>query len=234
MADRENTPLRFVLEGGVGCGKSTLIQQLQQHSSTSHWQCFLEPLLRWKDFNGIDYLDRFYKSPKAPGFCKDLQSVVLHSYKELMERTVTGPVQLYERSAYSAMEIFCPANFDKEFLNVDDMSSLEKQYRKDIIPLGEFHGWIYLRTTPQLCYERMKQRGYPNDGLLDLEYAQVVHDYHEEVFGSKPGTLIVDETSAEQSVALKMKAVITFVQRKLYETGVVYVALPDGSLNLRT
>ena len=137
MADPENIPLRFVLEGGVGCGKTSLIHHLESHLHPG-WQYFLEPLDRWKNFNGIDYLDRFYHNPTAPGYCKDLESVVITSYRELMQRDVKGPVQIYERSAYSAMTIFCPANVDKGYLSAEDMGELQAQYRDDILPLGPF------------------------------------------------------------------------------------------------
>ena len=76
----------------------------------------------------------------------------------------------------------------------------------------------------------MKQRGYPNGGVLDMEYAETVHAYHEAIFSRRPGTLIVDETAREQSLERKMTAVSRYIREGLWRTGDIYVADAVGAL----
>lgn len=38
---------------------------------------------------------------------------------------------------------------------------------------------VYLRSTPDVVYERMKARGRPEESNVSLEYLQQLHDSHE-------------------------------------------------------
>lgn len=38
---------------------------------------------------------------------------------------------------------------------------------------------MYLRSTPEVVYERMKARGRPEESSVSLEYLQQLHDSHE-------------------------------------------------------
>lgn len=38
---------------------------------------------------------------------------------------------------------------------------------------------VYLRTSPEIVYERMKKRGRSEESLVPLEYLQQLHELHE-------------------------------------------------------
>lgn len=55
---------------------------------------------------------------------------------------------------------------------------------------------IYLRCTPEKCYERLKQRKRSEESEVPLEYLKMIHDKHESWFDTYPSknVLIIDTT----------------------------------------
>ena len=56
---------------------------------------------------------------------------------------------------------------------------------------------IYVKTEPEICYQRISQRARPGEELIPLEYLQRLHGKHEKVFRSENmslRTLVLDGT----------------------------------------
>lgn len=64
---------------------------------------------------------------------------------------------------------------------------------------------MYLRSTPEVVYERMKARGRPEESSVSLEYLQQLHDSHErwlmtndEKFNTIPVLVLDADTTLEE------------------------------------
>lgn len=55
---------------------------------------------------------------------------------------------------------------------------------------------IYLRCTPEKCFERTKKRQREEESEIPLEYLTMIHNKHEEWFKTYPSdnVLIIDTT----------------------------------------
>ena len=62
----------------------------------------------------------------------------------------------------------------------------------DLFKTPKVHKFIYLKTSPKLCYERMKKRNRSEEQQIPIEYFEAIHELHEEWLGSHNNTLIVD------------------------------------------
>lgn len=76
--------------------------------------------------------------------------------------------------------------FAKLLFQSGNMTELEHElYLKIFDSLNELfrtprlHRFIYLRTSPERCLERMKKRGRFEEKGISLDYLKKIHDLHE-------------------------------------------------------
>ncbi|XP_043292486.1 thymidine kinase 2, mitochondrial isoform X8 [Cervus canadensis] len=94
---------------------------------------------------------------------------------------LTLPVRLMERSIHSARYVF-----------VENLYRSGKMPEVDYVVLSEWFDWIvknidvsidlivYLRTTPETCYQRLKMRCREEEKVIPLEYLDAIHHLYEE------------------------------------------------------
>ncbi|XDB59721.1 PREDICTED: thymidine kinase 2, mitochondrial isoform X2 [Capra hircus] len=91
------------------------------------------------------------------------------------------PVRLMERSIHSARYVF-----------VENLYRSGKMPEVDYVVLSEWFDWIvsnidvsidlivYLRTTPETCYRRLKMRCREEEKVIPLDYLDAIHHLYEE------------------------------------------------------
>lgn len=150
--------------GNIGCGKSTLLRALKQD-----FIVVPEPLTKWGD-----WLKLFYENPKkyAMGFQLKIlyEFMYLHKYKN--EKMI-----FTERSPQDSFHIFC-----KMLLTDGILSEIEYDLLKDYMNVLGWspHIYVYIKTSPEVCHERMKTRGRECENMVDFEYLKKTHNQHEE------------------------------------------------------
>nr|XP_030719630.1 thymidine kinase 2, mitochondrial isoform X2 [Globicephala melas] len=94
---------------------------------------------------------------------------------------LTLPVRLMERSIHSARYVF-----------VENLYRSGKMPEVDYVVLSEWFDWIvknidvsidlivYLQTTPETCYQRLKMRCREEEKVIPLEYLDAIHHLYEE------------------------------------------------------
>ncbi|XP_008700739.1 thymidine kinase 2, mitochondrial isoform X4 [Ursus maritimus] len=110
-----------------------------------------------------------------------LQTYVQLTMLEHHTRPQTSPVRLMERSIHSARYIF-----------VENLYRSGKMPEVDYVILSEWFDWIvrnidmsvdlivYLRTTPETCYQRLRLRCREEETVIPLEYLNAIHHLYEE------------------------------------------------------
>ncbi len=53
-------------------------------------------------------------------------------------------------------------------------------------------GTIYLRTLPNVCLERIRERGRAEEAYMSIEFLQDLHDKYDEVFLGQSSVQAVD------------------------------------------
>uniref|UniRef100_A0A8W4FAC3 Thymidine kinase 2 n=1 Tax=Sus scrofa TaxID=9823 RepID=A0A8W4FAC3_PIG len=159
--DRENEKKKksvICVEGNIASGKTTC---LEFFSNT-------------RDVEGLMYRD-------ASRWGLTLQTYVQLTMLDLHTRAQTLPVRLMERSIHSARYVF-----------VENLYRSGKMPEVDYVVLSEWFDWIvrnidlsidlivYLQTTPETCYQRLKMRCREEEKVIPLDYLAAIHCLYEE------------------------------------------------------
>ena len=170
----------LVIEGNIGAGKSTFLRLLKEKLNID---VIYEPTDKWQLGQAGNLLDLFYKDTsrwaytfQSYAFISRIQSQIEH------ERTNNGTdPHVYERSVYC--DRYC---FAKNCFAMGTMSELEWTIYKEWFGwLVESYtrtpnGFVYLRTTPEVCHERIQKRSRSEESGIPLSYLESLHTLHEE------------------------------------------------------
>lgn len=164
------------LEGNIASGKTTC---LEYFSKTSNIEIASEPVFKWRNVQGHNLLGLMYQDPSRWGIT--LQTYVQLTMLDLHTSPHVMPVQMMERSIYSAKYIF-----------VENLYRSGRMPEADYIVLTEWFDWIlqninisldlivYLQTTPETCYERLKKRHREEESAILMEYLESIHHLYED------------------------------------------------------
>ncbi|KAL2762339.1 thymidine kinase 2, mitochondrial isoform 4 precursor [Daubentonia madagascariensis] len=146
------------VEGNIASGKTTCLEFFSNNT----------------DVEGLMYQD-------ACRWGLTLQTYVQLTMLDRHTCLQTSPVRLMERSIHSARYIF-----------VENLYRSGKMPEVDYVVLSEWFDWIvqnidvsvdmivYLRTTPETCYQRLKMRCRDEEKAIPLEYLGAIHHLYEE------------------------------------------------------
>ena len=185
-------PEKYIaIEGNIGSGKSTLIENLNNVLQKYSRSLIQEPVKSWQMFSEknpetdieTNILDNFYKDKKRWAYT--MQSVAFLTRTYWLMNSSSVEIKLSERSIFTDYDIFGKMCYENK-----DMSEIEKQiydfWFKWLLKLSketkykiEPDAFIYLKTSPEKCFERIQKRGREEEKEVTLEYITKVHEYHE-------------------------------------------------------
>jgi deoxyadenosine/deoxycytidine kinase len=169
----------FIIEGNIGAGKSTFLALIQKHLDV---QIVFEPLHKWQQVIGNEnLLEKFYQDSTRWAYTFQSYAFITR-IQEQRKALQANPqaIQVIERSVFS--DRYC---FAKNCYETGVMSTLEwKLYQEWFSWLVESSmeqpaGFIYLRTDPAICYERLVKRNRHEEFGVTRTYLQQIHDKHE-------------------------------------------------------
>lgn len=156
----------LTIDGNIGCGKSTLLEYLHINYLLP---IDLEPVTKWQP-----YLNDMYYHNK--GACE-------FQVRVWLDRCWIQPKQdtmiIMERSPFFQKKVFIPINYENERLSQREVDMLNEMYDKSN-HIWNPYGYIYLRSNPEKCIERIKNRGRKSEEAIDAEYIYRLHSLHEQ------------------------------------------------------
>jgi len=173
----------YSVEGNIGSGKSTLLKKLKEEYSWNESIVFLqEPVDDWNDIvdtDGTNILSKYYSDQSRYAFSFQMLAFItrLKQISDVIEYYKnTDTIIITERCIYTDREIFAKMLFDSKKIEYIEYTIYLKwfDYFVDNIKI---HGIIYLRTFPEECMNRIKERNRPGENI-ELEYLYNLHDYH--------------------------------------------------------
>ena len=188
----------ITIEGNIGSGKSTIVSSLKQFSK-SKFIFLQEPVDEWSsicDKNGESILSHFYRDSKTYSF--QFQMMAYISRLNLLRSVIKenpNAVIITERCLYTDKFVFAKMLYDKGNMSDIEYTIYNKWFSsfiKDIEPTGI----IYIKTSPETCYERIVKRNRTGESI-PLEYLQSCHDYHEKWLTKPTIPLIVYDGNFE-------------------------------------
>ncbi|XP_040266003.1 thymidine kinase 2, mitochondrial [Bufo bufo] len=164
------------VEGNIASGKTSC---LEYFSNTANLEVLTEPVAKWRNVQGHNPLGLMYTDPTRWGLT--LQTYVQLTMLDVHTRPSLAPVKMMERSIHSAKYIF-----------VENLYRSGKMPEVDYVVLSEWFNWItknidlsvdlivYLRTSPETCYQRLKMRCREEERVIPLDYLHAIHELYEE------------------------------------------------------
>ncbi len=193
--------IKIYVEGNIGAGKSEFIKSLD----IDKYKVVQEPVDIWEQ---IGILSEFYKDPKrwaytfqSLAFATRLSTV----WTELVNNPLNKPVIL-ERSIYTDKNCF--TKLQVEFQNMNEIeyktylawyALTEHKFAKDI----KADAIIYLRTTPEICMERIKKRSRNGESSISMEYLTALHNKHEEWLTDHVNVIVIDVSKDMDEIEYK-------------------------------
>lgn len=166
----------------------------------------LEPVDEWvkmKDSKGTNILEHYYADPEKYSFSFQMNSFISRCEKLLEETkkhlnghknnidicgtpTCAGPV-IMERSVYSDYYCFAKNCFENGSMTEIEYNIYKRWFEWLTSSFSvKSKGYIYIRTDPEVCYERIKKRARNAEGVIPLEYLTDLHNKHEKWLMSLP------------------------------------------------
>lgn len=188
----------YTIDGNIGSGKSSVLNYLHKYKNI---QIDLEPIDKWKTF-----LDNIYIS-KSGYF--NFQIKVWLDRAWIQEKD-NNSIIFMERSPFFIRNTFNKNDYNNNNINEDEYNVINEMYSKTD-KIWTNNNYIYLRSNPINCLERIKIRGRENELNINLDYITSIHNLHEETVKILNNNIIiidVDNKSIEEiaeEILLKLK-----------------------------
>ena len=177
----------FIVEGNIGAGKSTFLKLIEDRLNI---QIVFEPHEKWQKIGDTgNLLEKFYTDTQRWAYTFQTYAFVTRviSQQEYAKKNLFS-AQLLERSVYS--DRYCFADVAHERGNMNALEwTLYKEWFAWLVDNYTLKpsGFIYLRTSPETCYKRLKKRCRQEEVEVSLDYLQALHDKHEKSLVEKEG-----------------------------------------------
>ena len=173
--------MKFIsIEGNIGSGKSTLVEELKRHIHNERI-CFLEePVELWNtimDKDGITMIENYYKDTKKYAFSFQMMAYI--SRLSILKKAIESnqyDVILSERCLYTDKHVFCQMLYDNNLIDHLEYSVYNKWF--DEFNIISHIQYVYLKTDPQISYERVLKRSRMGESI-PFDYLETCSQYHD-------------------------------------------------------
>lgn len=155
----------ITIDGNIGCCKTSILNYFHKNYRLA---IDLEPVDSW-----TEYLANLYNTTNSS---YDFQIKVWVDRCWIQEKTSMSV--LMERSPYFIKNVFVKKAFYDKSINETEYDNIIKLH-KTTDDLWKPNGYIYLRSDPEKCLQRIIKRGRFAEKNMQLEYIQSIHDLHE-------------------------------------------------------
>jgi deoxyadenosine/deoxycytidine kinase len=196
--------MNIFVEGNIGAGKTTLTTLLGSLIPSS--SVTLEPVKEWmeqKNDDGRNLLEMFYSDISRYSYL--FQSVAFRTRIQSMEKTIEKTMNeskekynFFERSVFADRYCFaenCYESGKMSKIEYNDYISWFDWLAKNFKFNEKIHGFIYVKTTPEIAHQRIVSRNRHGEETIPFEYLKALSDKHEKMFKlleEKYPVLVVD------------------------------------------
>merc|ERR1719221_1680872 len=176
MMSSNNAPFIVSIEGNIGAGKSTMLKFFEKYRDV---ELIPEPVAQRCDVNGHNLLGKLYEDPKRWSF--QFQSYVQLTRLQLLKKPSNCSVKIIERSIQNNRYCFLENARKEGSLCGAELEGLVSWYdwlNSTIgVPLDLI---VYLKTSPEVAYERLKARGRKEEAGVPMEFIESLHQSYED------------------------------------------------------
>jgi deoxyadenosine/deoxycytidine kinase len=190
-------PKIISVEGNIGAGKTTIIEQLeQQYKDIKSVLVVREPVSVWesiKDSDGESILSKFYKDPQKYAFSFQVMAFVtrLSLIRNLIKDNPDCKLIICERSLEADRKIFAKMLYHDKMIdeiNYKIYIKFYNEYKNDF----KLNGLVYMHTDEDICYKRVQKRNRKGEDVVPLEYLKKCKEYHQDWLINKKNILVIN------------------------------------------
>ena len=179
-------PILISIEGNIGAGKSTIIDNLKDHMKGNTDIMFLkEPVDIWetiKDTNTDEnILQKFYNDSTKYAFSFQVMAYItrLSTIRTAIRENPDCKVIICERSLDADKNIFAKMLYEDnkiEDINYQIYLHFYNEYKNDY----KLDGIVYINADADVCYDRTVKRSRNGESSITTEYLQKCKDYYDD------------------------------------------------------
>jgi deoxyadenosine/deoxycytidine kinase len=155
----------ITIDGNIGCCKTSILNYFHKNYKTA---IDIEPVDNW-----TEYLKNMYDTDNST---YNFQIKVWMDRCWIQEKS--NVIVLMERSPYFIKNVFVEKAHEDKSISTDEYNNLHKLH-KTTDDLWNPNAYIYLRSCPNMCFNRIKRRGRESEKNIKLEHIQRIHELHE-------------------------------------------------------
>ena len=191
------------VDGNIGSGKSTLIKFLKK--KYKNIIVIDEPVNQWLnivDSDNKNILQKFYEGSERysytfQNFAFITRSInLIDQINSLKTKLFIKKVIITERSVETDKHIFAKMLYDTNQMTQLEYNMYNFWYKK-LYPEVKVKNIIYIKTSPDIAYERIKKRNRVEEKDITMEYINSVHEYHEKWLNNKKYSICVLDGNIE-------------------------------------
>ena len=184
-------PYTIVVEGNIGSGKTTFLEPFLEPANKEGRSPLIdlveivpEPVSKWRNLHGTNLLHLMYEDPKRWSLMFQTYVHLTMIQQHMSANVNNKPVQIMERSLLSARYCFNENLYKNGFLTEAEYAALSEWFEfltaSSELNLIHVDQIVYLRTDPEVAYERVKKRARPEEHLIPFKYLEDLHELHED------------------------------------------------------
>ncbi len=192
----------ITIDGNIGAGKTTILNYIHANHNI---YIDLEPIDKWKPFLDDIYINRqkFF----------NFQIRVWLDRSWIQEKDNNSTIVM-ERSPFFIRNTFNQSMINNNLINPQEGIIINELYDKtDIIWKSNYY--IYIKSSPQQCLERIIERGRDNEMGIDINYLTEIHNLHEESYQKalKEGRNIICIDVENKDIETIANEIITYIKK---------------------
>jgi deoxyadenosine/deoxycytidine kinase len=186
------------IEGNIGVGKSTLLDQLKAHDyGSSQKVVFMqEPVDHWSTIRneaGDTILSCFYQDPGKYAFTFQVMAFTsrLADFKRLVKENPDCELIVCERSLEADRNIFAQIMRDQGSMEPMVYQVYEMLYETTAseFPVSNI---VYLDASPDTCLQRIAKRGRVGESGIGLDYLETCKSYYDKWLSDRENVVRID------------------------------------------
>ena len=210
-------PQIYYIEGNIGTGKSTVINNLKDllDPTSNKFIYLFEPVDEWQSIkqNNKDIITYFYENNNNWAFSFQIMAFIsrLTQLKEAYKR-YNNSIIIVERSVYTDRKIFTEMLYNSGKINAIDYQIYNKWFDNfvDDMPIS---GIIYLQCNPEISYKRILKRNRKGENI-SKDYLAQCNKYHDKWFDELPTNCNKIKINCSKNIEDYINKVVKFILKK--------------------
>lgn len=179
----------YILEGNIGAGKSTFLKLINEALPAVNVS--FEPLHNWQShIYGQSLLANFMEKPQRWAYTFETFAMMCRVKEHTWHQQQAHSAHIIERSIYSGHYCFTLNGYANGFMTRTEWEMYNTWFNF-LIPqhCKPPRGFIYLQTSPDIAFERIKKRNRLAEKKITRAYIKQLHTYHEQFLIDKKDLL---------------------------------------------